>query len=211
MDHSSIERVSHEQFFFLVTIAWNSSIPIRTDVDQVSPSLRLLLQSAGFSCNNEPDLMPIEADVENPDNSLQRSAKNSKCAGIFLENPPLEADPSVVYVTPVTITKTANTLKRLTENLSCPPEVDTNGLCNTQDTITTDHHYHITDSPKTLKRKLDELLAENHKLRRKLRTASDQEERLSKNVENLLDKLHSKDVVEGSNMIARCVQRAWSE
>lgn len=64
MDHSSIERVSHEQFFFLVTIAWNSSIPIRTDVDQVSPSLRLLLQSAGFSCNNEPDLMPIEADVE---------------------------------------------------------------------------------------------------------------------------------------------------
>ncbi|XP_067425096.1 THAP domain-containing protein 1-like isoform X3 [Emydura macquarii macquarii] len=83
-----------------------------------------------------PSIFSFPDNFQNPDNSLQRSAKNSKCAGIFLENPPLEADPSVVYVTPVTITKTANTLKRLTENLSCPPEVDTNGLCNTQDTIT---------------------------------------------------------------------------
>ncbi|KAH1169149.1 hypothetical protein KIL84_013739 [Mauremys mutica] len=124
------------------------------------------------------------------DNSLRRSAKNSKCAGTFLENPPLMADPTEVYVT-----KTANNPKRLTENFSCAHEVVTSGVCNTQDTVMTDHHYHITDSPKTLKRKLDELLAENHKLRRKLRNASDQEERFHKNMEILLDKLHSKDML----------------
>ncbi|KAM7167201.1 THAP domain-containing protein 6-like isoform 1-T5 [Macrochelys suwanniensis] len=142
-----------------------------------------------------PSIFSFPDNFQRIDNSLWRSAKNSKCAGIFLENPPLEADPREVYVTPATITKTANNPKRLTENFSCAHEVDTNGECNTQDTVMTDHHYHITDSPKTLKRKLDELLAENHKLRRKLRNASDQEERLHKNVEILLDKLHSKDML----------------
>uniref|UniRef100_A0A8C3SIB7 THAP-type domain-containing protein n=1 Tax=Chelydra serpentina TaxID=8475 RepID=A0A8C3SIB7_CHESE len=110
-----------------------------------------------------PSIFSFPDNFQRIDNCLWRSAKNSKCAGIFLENPPLEADPREVYVTPAT--------------------------------VTTDHHYHITDSPKTLKRKLDELLAENHKLRRKLRNASDQEERLHKNVEILLDKLHSKDML----------------
>ncbi|XP_065262327.1 THAP domain-containing protein 3-like isoform X1 [Emys orbicularis] len=173
-----------------------STFPIHTYVDQVSTSLWQLLQFAGLFSNGKPDLMPVEADVkERIDNSLRRSAKNSKCAGIFRENPPLEADPSEVYLTPATVKKTANNPKRLTENFSCVHEVDTSGVCNTQDTVMTDHHYHITASPKTLKRKLDELLAENHKLRRKLRNASDQEERLHKNVEILLDKLHSKDML----------------
>ncbi|XP_034628875.1 THAP domain-containing protein 6-like isoform X2 [Trachemys scripta elegans] len=110
-----------------------------------------------------PSIFSFPDNFQRIDNSLRRSAKNSKCAGIFQENPPLEADPSEVYVIPAT--------------------------------VKTDHHYHITDSPKTLKRKLDELLAENHKLRRKLRNASDQEERLHKNVEILLDKLHPKDML----------------
>ncbi|XP_073200120.1 THAP domain-containing protein 6-like isoform X5 [Lepidochelys kempii] len=115
-----------------------------------------------------------------------------------------------IFSFPDNFQETANNPKRLTENFSCSHEVDTNGMCNTQDTVMrpsslanvhgrgallTDHHYHIADSPKTLKRKLDELLAENHKLRRKLRNASDQEERLHKNVEILLDKLHSKDML----------------
>ncbi|TFK15647.1 chondroitin sulfate proteoglycan 4-like [Platysternon megacephalum] len=142
-----------------------------------------------------PSIFSFPDNFQRIDNSLRRSAKNSKCAGIFLENPPLAADPSEVYVTPATVTRTVNNPKRLTENFSCAHEVDINGVCNTQDTVMTDHHYHITDSPKTLKRKLDELLAENHKLRRKLRNASDQEERLHKNVEILLDKLHSKDML----------------
>ncbi|XP_073200122.1 THAP domain-containing protein 6-like isoform X6 [Lepidochelys kempii] len=106
-----------------------------------------------------PSIFSFPDNFQRIDNSLRRS----KRAGIVLENPPLEADPSEVHVTPAT--------------------------------VTTDHHYHIADSPKTLKRKLDELLAENHKLRRKLRNASDQEERLHKNVEILLDKLHSKDML----------------
>ncbi|XP_039399126.1 THAP domain-containing protein 6-like isoform X2 [Mauremys reevesii] len=105
-----------------------------------------------------PSIFSFPDNFQKKDNSLRRSAKNSKWAGTFLENPPLTADPTEVYVT-------------------------------------TDHHYHITDSPKTLKRKLDELLAENHKLRRKLRNASDQEERFHKNMEILLDKLHSKDML----------------
>ncbi|XP_050803103.1 THAP domain-containing protein 6-like [Gopherus flavomarginatus] len=138
-----------------------------------------------------PSIFSFPDNFQRIDNSLRRSAKNSKCAGTFLENPPLTADPAEVYVT---VTKTANNSKRLTENFSSAHELDTNVVCNTQDTVMTDHHYHITDSPKTLKRKLDELLAENHKLRRKLRNASDQEERLHKNMEILLDKLHSKDM-----------------
>ncbi|XP_007055420.1 THAP domain-containing protein 6 [Chelonia mydas] len=138
-----------------------------------------------------PSIFSFPDNFQRIDNSLRRS----KRAGIVLENPPLEADPSEVYVTPATVMKTANNPKRLTENFSCSHQVDTSGMCNTQDTVMTDHHYHITDSPKTLKRKLDELLAENHKLRRKLRNASDQEERLHKNVEILLDKLHSKDML----------------
>lgn len=137
-----------------------------------------------------PSIFSFPDNFQKKDNSLRRSAKNSKWAGTFRENPPLTADPTEVYVT-----KTTNNPKRLTENFSCAHEVVTSGVCNTQDTVMTDHHYHITDSPKTLKRKLDELLAENHKLRRKLRNASDQEERFHKNMEILLDKLHSKDML----------------
>ncbi|XP_032657079.1 THAP domain-containing protein 6-like isoform X2 [Chelonoidis abingdonii] len=139
-----------------------------------------------------PSIFSFPDNFQRIDNSLRRSAKNSKCAGTFLENPPLTADSTEVYVT---VTKTANNSKKLTENFSHAHEVDTMVVCNTQDTVMTDHHYHITDSSKTLKRKLDELLAENHKLRRKLRSASDHGERLHKNMEKLLDKLHSKDML----------------
>ncbi|XP_053264105.1 THAP domain-containing protein 3-like isoform X1 [Podarcis raffonei] len=43
-------------------------------------------------------------------------------------------------------------------------------------TLTTEHHYHITDSPKTLKRKLDEILEENDELRRRLRNRPPKEQ-----------------------------------
>ncbi|XP_073200119.1 THAP domain-containing protein 6-like isoform X4 [Lepidochelys kempii] len=121
-----------------------------------------------------PSIFSFPDNFQRIDNSLRRS----KRAGIVLENPPLEADPSEVHVTPATVTRPSS-------------------LANVhgRGALLTDHHYHIADSPKTLKRKLDELLAENHKLRRKLRNASDQEERLHKNVEILLDKLHSKDML----------------
>ncbi|XP_060091923.1 THAP domain-containing protein 6-like isoform X2 [Heteronotia binoei] len=74
-------------------------------------------------------------------------------------------------------------------------ESSNNGTRSEQTTPETEHHYHITDSPKTLKRKLDELLMENDNLRRRLRNTSFEEQILHKNLDVSLDNKHSKSLL----------------
>ncbi|XP_060091919.1 THAP domain-containing protein 6-like isoform X1 [Heteronotia binoei] len=81
------------------------------------------------------------------------------------------------------------------EQCSSSPEINPTAECNARDRLMTEHHYHITDSPKTLKRKLDELLMENDNLRRRLRNTSFEEQILHKNLDVSLDNKHSKSLL----------------
>nr|XP_056705173.1 THAP domain-containing protein 6-like [Euleptes europaea] len=137
-------------------------------------------------------------------NTPKKTRKNSKCVGAF-DVPLFQAKASSdrassEKTTPATLSNSSqDTLENIregeVERCSFSPEINATVECNAKDRLMTEHHYHITDSPKTLKRKLDELLTENDELRRRLRNTSLEEQVLRKNAAGSLDDKHSKSVM----------------
>ncbi|XP_062984727.1 THAP domain-containing protein 6-like [Elgaria multicarinata webbii] len=108
-------------------------------------------------------------------NTPKKRRKNSKCPGTFdYTLVPADVSKNEICSQQITQNTIANgsqiSLESIKEHevdlYSFSSEISPTGKYRTEYTLMTEHHYHITDSPKTLKRKLDELLAENDELRR---------------------------------------------
>ncbi|XP_015262291.1 PREDICTED: THAP domain-containing protein 6-like [Gekko japonicus] len=137
-------------------------------------------------------------------NTPKKTRKNAKCVGAF-DVPLFQAESShngacSEQTTPMILSnRSQDSLENISvgevEQCSFSLEINPTAECNATDRLMTEHHYHITDSPKTLKRKLDELLMENDKLRRRLRNTPLEEQILHKNVDVSQDSKHSKSVL----------------